>query len=74
LAGCPSSEEAETGVTDDEYMALENALTAAWLELLDQFAKLPAHRLHAIIKMLEHHTDQLAGTLRPRLLVPAVEE
>ena len=61
-------------MTEDEYMTLENALTVAWLQLLEDFAKLPAHRLHAIIKMLEHHIDQLAGTLRPRLLLPAVEE
>ena len=69
-----SSEEPETDVSDEEYMAYENALVARWLELLDQFAKLPAHRLQAIVRMLEHHTDELAGVLRPRLLLPAVEE
>jgi hypothetical protein len=64
----------ETGVTDEEYMAHENALTAQWIGLLDAFANLPAHRLQAIVRMLEHHTDQLAGILRPRLLFPSVEE
>jgi hypothetical protein len=61
-------------VTDEEYMAHENALIAQWIRLLDAFANLPAHRLQAIVKMLEHHTDQLASILRPTLLLPSVEE
>jgi hypothetical protein len=63
-----------TAVTDEEYMAHENALIAQWIRLLDAFANLPAHRLQAIVKMLEHHTDQLASILRPTLLLPSVEE
>ena len=61
-------------MTDEEYVALENGLVARWIELLDDFATLAAHRLHAIVNMLEHHTDQLAEVLRPRLLVPALRE
>jgi hypothetical protein len=61
-------------MTDEEYMALENGLVARWIELLDDFATLPAHRLQAIVNMLEHHTDQLAEVLRPRLLAPALRE
>ena len=61
-------------MTDDEYMAHEHGLVARWIELLDDFARLPAHRLHAIVNMLEHHTDELADVLRPRLLVPALKE
>jgi hypothetical protein len=63
-----------TAVTEDEYMAHENALIAQWIALLDAFASLPAHRLQAIVNMLEHHTDQLASVLRPTLLLPPLEE
>jgi hypothetical protein len=69
----PPAKKPEKDVSDEEYRAHENALIAQWLELLDEFAKLPAHRLQAIVKMLEHHTEELAGALRPRLLVPAEE-
>lgn len=70
----PPARKPETDMSDDEYMAHEHALTSRWIELLDDFAKLPAHRLQAVIKMLEHHTDELASVLRPRLLLPTIED
>ncbi len=73
MGRCPPGDW-ETQMKDEEYIALENGLVARWIELLDEFAKLPAHRLQAIVSMLEHHTDELADVLRPRLLVPALSE
>jgi hypothetical protein len=56
-------------MSDDEGTTPhEDELVIRWLDLLDEFAQLPAHRQRELVKMLELDTAELAANLSPGAL------